>query len=122
MTCLGYIADLAELYLQSRLVICPLRSGAGTKFKLVEAMAYAMPIVTTIHSASALSLVDGVNAFITDDPVAYADRVSRTIHEPELAARFSVQISKTYATQHASAAIYTKLDAIFETALVKTAV
>ena len=122
VTCLGYIADLAELYLQSRLVICPLRSGAGTKFKLVEAMAYAMPIVTTIHSASALSLVDGVNAFITDDPVAYADRVLRLIDEPELADRFSVQISKTYATQHASAAIYTKLDAIFETALVKTAV
>ena len=122
LVCLGYIPDLSELYLKSRLVICPLRTGAGTKFKLVEAMAYGMPIVTTLHSASALSLVDGVNAFITDDPVAYADRVSRLIHEPELAARFSVQISKTYASQHASAAIYTKLDAIFEADLVRTAV
>jgi len=122
LVCLGYIPDLSELYLKSRLVICPLRTGAGTKFKLVEAMAYGMPIVTTLHSASALSLVDGVNAFITDDPVAYADRVSRLIHEPELATRFSVQISKTYASQHASAAIYTKLDAIFEADLVRTAV
>ncbi|WP_310490419.1 glycosyltransferase [Chamaesiphon sp. VAR_69_metabat_338] len=113
VTCLGYVPDLAELYLRSRLVICPLRSGAGTKFKLVEAMAYAMPIVTTIHSASALSLVDGVNAFITDDPAIYADRVLHLIHVPELADRLSVQISKTYASQHASAAIYTKLDAIF---------
>jgi glycosyltransferase involved in cell wall biosynthesis len=113
LVCLGYVPDLSELYLKSRLVICPLRTGAGTKFKLVEAMAFAMPIVTTLHSASALSLVDRVNAFITDDPVAYADRVSRLIHEPELAARCSVQISKTYASQHASAAIYTKLDAIF---------
>ena len=122
LVCLGYVPDLSELYLKSRLVICPLRTGAGTKFKLVEAMAYGMPIVTTLHSASALSLVDGVNAFITDDPAAYADRVSRLIHEPELAARFSVQISKTYASQHASAAIYSKLDAIFEADLVRTAV
>jgi glycosyltransferase involved in cell wall biosynthesis len=115
VTCLGYVPDLAELYLRSRLVICPLRSGAGTKFKLVEAMAYAMPIVTTTHSASALSLVDGVNAFITDDPAVYADRVLDLIHIPELAARLSVQISKTYASQHASTAIYTKLDNIFAT-------
>ncbi|WP_295617173.1 glycosyltransferase [Chamaesiphon sp. GL140_3_metabinner_50] len=122
LMCLGYVPDLSELYLKSRLVICPLRTGAGTKFKLVEAMAYAMPIVATIHSASALSLVDRVNAFITDDPVAYADRVLRLIHEPELAARCSVQISQTYASQHESAAIYTKLDAIFEADLVKTAV
>jgi glycosyltransferase involved in cell wall biosynthesis len=122
VTCLGYIPDLAELYLRSRLVICPLKSGAGTKFKLVEAMAYAMPIVTTIHSASALSLVDGVNAFITDDPAVYADRVLHLVQVPELAARLSVQISKTYASQHASAAIYTKLDAIFEANLVRTAV
>ncbi|WP_373545976.1 glycosyltransferase [Chamaesiphon sp.] len=113
LVCLGYVPDLAELYLKSRLVICPLRTGAGTKFKLVEAMAYAMPIVTTLHSASAVSLVDGVNAFITDDPAAYADRVSRLIHEPDLAARFSVQISKTYASQHASSAVYSKLDSIF---------
>ncbi|WP_373541471.1 glycosyltransferase [Chamaesiphon sp.] len=122
LVCLGYVPDLAELYLKSRLVICPLRSGAGTKFKLVEAMAYAMPIVTTIHSASALSLVDGINAFITDDPAAYADRVLCLIHEPELADRFSLQISKTYASQHDSAAIYTKLDAIFGADLVKTVV
>jgi glycosyltransferase involved in cell wall biosynthesis len=122
VTCLGYIPDLAELYRQSRLVICPLKSGAGTKFKLVEAMAYAMPIVTTTHSASALSLVDGVNAFITDDPAIYADRVLHLVQAPELAARFSLQISKTYASQHASAAIYNKLDAIFAADLVRTAV
>jgi glycosyltransferase involved in cell wall biosynthesis len=120
LACMGYIPDLAELYLKSRLVICPLRTGAGTKFKLVEAMAYAMPVVATIHSASALGLVNGVNAFITDDPAVYADRVLDPILEPELAARLSVQISQTYASQHASAAIYTKLDAIFAADLAST--
>jgi glycosyltransferase involved in cell wall biosynthesis len=113
ITCLGYIPDLAELYLKSRLVICPLRIGSGTKFKLVEAMAYAMPIVTTVHCASALSLVDGINAFIADDPDIYAKQVLRLIDDTELAGKFSQQIATTFATQHASSAIYSKLDAIF---------
>jgi glycosyltransferase involved in cell wall biosynthesis len=111
---LGYVANLSELYLKSRLVICPLRIGAGTKFKLVEAMAYGMPIVTTVHSASALSLVDGINAFISDDPTLYAKQVLRLIDETALASHFSQRIQKTFNGQHSSSAIYSKLDAIFD--------
>jgi glycosyltransferase involved in cell wall biosynthesis len=118
--CLGYVPDLSELYLQSRLVICPLRTGAGTKFKLVEAMAYAMPIVTTVHSASALSLVDGMNAFIADDPAIYAQQILRLINETELATKFSQNIQETFDSQHSSSAIYSKLDAVFESALPQT--
>lgn len=110
---LGYVPDLSELYLKSRVVICPLRTGAGTKFKLVEAMAYAMPIVTTVHSASALSLVDGVNAFITDDPDLYAQGLLRLLNDLELASKFSDCIKTTFADRHSSNAIYAKLNAIF---------
>jgi glycosyltransferase involved in cell wall biosynthesis len=113
VTCLGYVPDLAELYLKSRLVICPLRIGAGTKFKLVEAMAYAMPIVTTVHSASALSLVDNLNSFITDNPAIYAQRVLQLIFEPRLAKSFSQAVSETFANQHSNSSIYSNLDKIF---------
>jgi len=120
--CLGYVPDLSELYLKSRVVICPLRTGAGTKFKLVEAMAYAMPIVATVHSASALSLVDGVNSFIADDPDLYAQGVWRLIGDVELASKFSDRIHITFASQHSSAAIYSKLDTIFDGAAIATGV
>jgi glycosyltransferase involved in cell wall biosynthesis len=110
---LGYVDDISELYLQSRLVICPLRTGAGTKFKLVEAMAYAMPIVTTVHSASALSLVDDINSFITDDPVMYARRILQLIFEPRLARSFSQAVSETFSNVHSSQSVYSKLDKIF---------
>jgi glycosyltransferase involved in cell wall biosynthesis len=119
VTCSGYVPDLSVLYLKSRLVICPLLTGAGTKFKLVEAMAYAMPIVTTIHSASALSLVDGINAFITDDPDVYAQQILRLINEVDLATKFSRKILETFDSKHSSSAIYSKLDTVFEFALPK---
>ena len=112
VTCLGYVPDLAEIYLKCRLVICPLQTGAGTKFKLVEAMAYGMPIVTTAYCASALSLVDGTNSFIANDPATYAQRVLQLIRHSELARSFSAAVSETFANEHSSSSIYSKLDRV----------
>lgn len=46
---LGFVSDdrLIELYRTSRLVVIPLRYGAGVKGKTVEAMAYGVPVVCT---------------------------------------------------------------------------
>lgn len=46
---LGYVSDeeLEQLYKKCRLVVAPLRYGAGVKGKVVEAMHYGVPIVTT---------------------------------------------------------------------------
>ena len=111
--CLGYVPDLADIYLKSGVAICPLVIGAGTKFKLVEAMAYAMPIVATKISASAISSIDGVNAFVTDDPMVYAEKVIRLLDEPELAQKFSQEIAKIFDNEHSSSSVYSKLDRIF---------
>ncbi|KAM3096681.1 glycosyltransferase [Phormidesmis sp. 146-35] len=110
---LGYVPDLPELYFKSRLVICPLISGAGTKFKLVEAMAYSMPIVTTEICAAALSLVDGVNAFIADDPALFAQKVLYLLDQPALCQAFSESISSVFKSQHSPESVYLNLDKIF---------
>ncbi|MFH1573931.1 MAG: glycosyltransferase, partial [Acidobacteriota bacterium] len=46
---LGFVSEerLKELYLAARLVVIPLRYGAGVKGKTVEAMAYGVPVVCT---------------------------------------------------------------------------
>lgn len=110
--CLGYVPDLADIYFKSRMAICPLVSGAGTKFKLVEAMAYAMPIVATKISASALSLIDGVNAFVTDDPRIYAEQILCLLNQPELAQKISQEVAITFKNEHSSLGVYSKLDEI----------
>lgn len=46
---LGYVSDeeLEELYQKCRVIIAPLRYGAGVKGKVIEAMYYGVPVVTT---------------------------------------------------------------------------
>lgn len=108
--CLGFVDDLSQLYLTSRVVICPLLHGSGTKIKLQEAMTYGIPIVTTTSGASGLSFEDGINAFITDEPSAYAQRILDLLKDPQLIQRISEELTRTFEKEYSSSAIYTKLD------------
>lgn len=109
---LGFVDDLSELYLTSRVVIGPLLHGSGTKIKLQEAMTYAIPIVTTRCGASGLSLKDGINAFITDEPELYAQRILNLVKEPKLAQQLSEEVALTFESEYSNSAIYSKLDAM----------
>jgi glycosyltransferase involved in cell wall biosynthesis len=75
-------------------------------------MAYALPIVTTTIGALGLSLKDGVNAFITDEPDLYAQRVLHLLEKPELAEKISEEVAMTFERQYSNSVIYSKLDAL----------
>ncbi|MEG4280877.1 glycosyltransferase [Microcoleus sp. MON1_C1] len=109
---LGYVPDLSELHLRSRLVISPLLTGAGTKVKLIEAMSYSLPIVTTPTCASALFLQDGINALVTDDPVQYANHVLSLLTDFQFAQKLSQEVKTTFEEHYSMPAIYSKLDAM----------
>ena len=57
----GFISDeeLTEMYRKCKIVVVPLRYGAGVKGKVVEAAYNLLPIVTTSIGAEGLSLEEG---------------------------------------------------------------
>ena len=66
--------ELQQQYRQRRLVIAPLRYGAGVKGKIVEAMRYGVPTITT--SIGAEGIGDAEKAlFIADKASTFADEV-----------------------------------------------
>lgn len=58
----GHVSDekLEEYYRRARIVIVPLRFGAGVKGKVVEAIRYRIPVVTTSVGAEGLENIDAV--------------------------------------------------------------
>jgi glycosyltransferase involved in cell wall biosynthesis len=112
--CLGFVDDLSQVYLTSRVVICPLLHGSGTKIKLQEAMTYGIPIVTTSIGASGLSLADGINAFITDEPSVYVQRILDLLTDSQLIHRISEELTRTFEQEYSNSAIYKKLDVMLD--------
>lgn len=71
----GEVEDVADAYATATLVVAPLRAGAGTRLKLLEAAAYRVPIVTTSLGTRGLSLASGRDVLVADDAGGFAGAV-----------------------------------------------
>src|SRR5205085_240950 len=69
----GYVVDLAQEVGRARVMLAPLRSGGGTKLKVVEAMAAARPVVATSVGAEGIPPSPGVA--VEDTAEGFADRL-----------------------------------------------
>lgn len=83
----GRVPDVRPYIQESRVFIVPLKSGGGTRLKILTAMAAKRPIVSTSIGAEGLGLVDGEHLLIADSEQAFADAVVRLWHDEQLASR-----------------------------------
>jgi polysaccharide biosynthesis protein PslH len=83
----GLVNDIRPSVSAAAVFIAPIRSGSGTKIKVLNAMAQAKAVVATSIAAEGIELVDGEHASIADDPQSFADRVCELLSERERAHR-----------------------------------
>ncbi|MET2829129.1 glycosyltransferase family 4 protein [Mesorhizobium shangrilense] len=58
--------DLTPLLQSAHLTIVPLSSGGGTRIKLLEAMAWGVPVIATPLAAEGLDLIDGDEVLLSE--------------------------------------------------------
>ena len=76
----GYVSDefLMDLYATSHCAVVPLRFGAGVKGKVLEAVQYGVPLVTTTVGAEGIPDHQKVMT-VSDDPQSFAEAVAGNI-------------------------------------------
>lgn len=82
----GRLPSLDAIYRASRVFVAPLRSGTGTRIKLLEAMAFGMPVVSTSKGAEGLEVIDGEHLLIADEPDVFAAATLRLLRDAALSA------------------------------------
>ncbi len=70
----GWAENSKDVFINTRVCLAPLQFGAGLKGKLLDAMIYGTPSVTTKIGAEAMHADLPWNGFITDDPLEFAKR------------------------------------------------
>ncbi len=70
----GWVENKADAFKNAKICLAPIRFGAGLKGKLVDAMLYGTPSVTTSIGAEAMHDNLPWNGFITDDFKAFAEK------------------------------------------------
>lgn len=74
--------DLSELYRRAHLTIVPLMTGGGTRLKILEAMAWGLPVVATRLAAEGLELIDGVDIDFAESDEELAARAAALYTDP----------------------------------------
>ncbi len=81
---IGSVPDVRPYYSRATVFVVPLRLGYGTRLKIVEAMAMALPVVSTTVGAQGLDVHSGQDILLADDPEAFAEGAVRLLTDPEL--------------------------------------
>ncbi len=80
------VPSVLPYYRGARLSVVPLRSGSGTRIKILEAAAVGTPQVSTSLGAEGLAVRDGEHLLIADGAEAFADACLRALADPAAAA------------------------------------
>lgn len=71
----GRVINLESFYYRAGICIAPLLSGSGTRLKILEAMSFGNPIVSTSIGAEGLSIMPGEHLLVADKPFEFASMV-----------------------------------------------
>ena len=78
------VPDMLPFLQEARLLFVPLRIGGGTRIKILEAWAAALPVVSTGLGAEGLPYRHGVNMLIADDAGTFATEIGRLLEDDGL--------------------------------------
>jgi glycosyltransferase involved in cell wall biosynthesis len=81
----GEVDELEPWYRNCQLSIVPLRSGGGTRLKILESMAYGRPVVSTSIGAEGIDITSGKNILIADTAEELAEAVALLLNHPDKA-------------------------------------
>ncbi|MCW2834717.1 MAG: hypothetical protein JWN68_2670 [Nocardioides sp.] len=82
----GYVDDLTSEYAAAAACIVPLRLGAGVKFKVIEAMAAGVPVISTSTGAEGIGTAERFVA-VSDNASELAAALIETLADPVTSSR-----------------------------------
>ncbi len=77
----GFVADLDEIYRDSRVSVAPLLFGSGMKVKVLDAMARGIPTVTTSVGAEGIDIRNGQHLMVADEAESMAVAIEQLLSE-----------------------------------------
>ena len=80
----GFVPDAAEVLARAAVCVVPLRHGAGTRLKVLEAFALGLPTVSTRLGAEGIACTDGADILLADTPTEMAETLARLLADRTL--------------------------------------
>jgi len=109
---LGHVDDLGAAYGRADVVVAPLVHAAGTRIKVLEALAWGIPVVTTGPGAAGLDVTSGRDLLVADDVDGIARATALLVGDRDLAATLAASGRRLVADTYSRAAVGSALRAL----------
>jgi glycosyltransferase involved in cell wall biosynthesis len=99
---LGFVPDLARAYEHASCALAPLLQGGGTPLKLIEALAYGLPVIATPRAVAGLKVRDGEHCLIAGGAAEFAAALVGVLRENgarELGSRGRELVAERYSIE-----------------------
>ena len=121
MKIVGWVPSVIPYLNSARVSVVPLRYGAGTKRKIVQALMVGTPTVTTSVGAEGLGVRDRREVLVADDPSEFAAAIERLLQR-RLAWRGLARRGRRHILRlHGRAAVEARFDQVLEAVLARRA-
>lgn len=110
----GFVDDVRTHLDRARIYVCPIFDGGGTKLKILDAMAMAMPIVATRVACEGIDLVDNESVLFAETGQEFADAIARLEQDEALRKRLAVKAREIAVNQYSYESIGNRLSRHFE--------
>lgn len=78
---LGFVEDIYGYYKNCIGTVVPLKMGSGTRLKIVEAMSFKVPVISTTIGCEGISVEDNKNILIADNNEEFMDKIDMLVNE-----------------------------------------
>lgn len=106
----GNVGDLASLVKNAAAVIAPLRIGGGTRIKVLESMAWGVPVVTTPAGAEGVNATAGEDFYVASSVEEFVTKTIRLLECPSERVRVGANARETVERRYSIAAIARELE------------
>jgi len=113
----GFVNDLSPYYQKCKVMLAPLRYGAGVKGKITQSLAMGLPVVTTPIGVEGTDLVDKQNCMVAEKPEEFASKATQVYTDKELWNKLSInglKAASEYSPEKAKACLTATISSIIQ--------
>jgi glycosyltransferase involved in cell wall biosynthesis len=117
VTVTGQVLDVRPYLQRAALMVAPLNIARGTQNKILEAMASAVPVVTSNVAAGGVDAIPGEHFLVASTPEEHARAILRILCDPTERRRLAVVGRERMLSHHAWDRSMRRLDGVIDRCL-----
>ncbi len=111
----GFIEDISPYFRKCKVMLAPLRYGAGVKGKITQSLSLGLPVVTTNIGAEGINFTDNQNVMLAEIPEKFAEKAIKLYQDSNLwnsLSKNSLDLAKEHSPEKARACLTSMLSSI----------